>query len=276
MEKGKILEKIYYGVDEGFGSARDLCERARKIDAGIALEMVSKWMRAQRNKQTRNYKNCSSYTAPFLKYESQIDSMDVSSLLRDVGRAKAEQPKFGMVCIDIFSKKLLVFPVNTNDIVAVYDALLECFKVLGQPLMICSDDEGALSSRKVQDFFKAEGITRLTKTHANQAERAIRRVKKMIADRLRAHRNKTWVEMMEASVKRYNNQVQTYAEYSAQNRNRGSSKGKYHTMEKHSRRYPRIEKGDYVRAFDKRKGNYTSRRETRSQWSEKTYRVTVI
>ena len=31
-------------------------------------------------------------------------------------------------------------------------------------------------------------------------------VKKMIADRLRAHRNKAWVEMMEASVKRYNNQ----------------------------------------------------------------------
>ena len=54
MEKGKILEKIYYNVDEGFGSGRDLYEEARKIDAGITLEMVSKWMRAQPNKQTRN------------------------------------------------------------------------------------------------------------------------------------------------------------------------------------------------------------------------------
>ena len=109
MEKGKILEKIYYDVDEGFGSARDLYEKARKIDAGITLEMVSKWMRAQLNKQTRNYKNYNSYTAPFPKYEFQIDLMDVSSLLRDVGVAKAEQPKFGIVFIDIFSKKLTQF-----------------------------------------------------------------------------------------------------------------------------------------------------------------------
>ena len=69
--------------------------------------------------------------------------------------------------------------------------------------MICSDDEGALSSRKVKDFFKAEGITRVdSKTHANQAKGAIRTVKKMIADRLRANKDKTWVEMMEVSVKR--------------------------------------------------------------------------
>ena len=77
---------------------RDLYEKARKIDAGITLEMVSKWMRARPNKQTRNYKNYNFYTAPFPKYEFQIDLMDVSSLLRDVGVATgAEQPKFGIV-----------------------------------------------------------------------------------------------------------------------------------------------------------------------------------
>ena len=69
--------------------------------------------------------------------------------------------------------------------------------------MICRDHEGALSSRKVQDFFKAEGITRVDrKTYANQAEGAIRTVKKMIADRLRTYKDKTWVETMEASMKR--------------------------------------------------------------------------
>ena len=56
---------------------------------------------------------------------------------------------------------------------------MECSKVLGQPWMICSDDEGALSSRKVQDFLEAEGITRVvSKTHSNQAEGAIRTVKR--------------------------------------------------------------------------------------------------
>ena len=36
---------------------------------------------------------------------------------------------------------------------------MECFKVLGQPLSIYSDDEGALNSNKLQTFFKEEGIT---------------------------------------------------------------------------------------------------------------------
>ena len=47
LEKEKVLERIYYDVEEGFGSVRDLYEKARKVDVGITLEMVSKWMRAQ-------------------------------------------------------------------------------------------------------------------------------------------------------------------------------------------------------------------------------------
>ena len=31
-EKEKVLERIYYDVDEGFGSVRDLYEKARKVD----------------------------------------------------------------------------------------------------------------------------------------------------------------------------------------------------------------------------------------------------
>ena len=114
-------------------------------------------------------------------------------MLRDVGLAKGENnPNLVWFALISSAKRLHVVPMNTNDTVTVYAALLECFKVLGQPLMIYNDDEGALSRRKAQDFFKAEGITHgVTKTHANEAERAIRTVKKMIADRLRAHRNKT-------------------------------------------------------------------------------------
>ena len=57
----------------------------------------------------------------------------------------------------------------------VYKAVMECFKLLGQPLSIYSDDEGALNGKKLQTFFKEEGVTHvITKTHANQAERMIR------------------------------------------------------------------------------------------------------
>ena len=281
LEKQKVLEIIYYDVEDGFGSVRDLYEKARKVDAGITLDMVSTWMRAQPNKQTRNYKNYNSYTAPFPKYEFQIDLMDVSSLLRDVGIEKGNQPKFGMVCIDIFSKKIHVVPMKTNETETVYDAMMECFKALGQPLMIYSDDEGALNSKKVQDFFKGEGITHIvTKTHANQAERVIRTIKKMIADRLRSNKDKTWVEMLEVSVKRYNNQIHstTQMEPNKAHDLDHAVKVRANTIlkEKHNRKYPKISEGDYVKVFDKGKGNYISRKETKSQWSEKKYKVNLV
>ena len=45
--KRKGFGKIYYDVEDGFGSVRDLYEKARKVDVGITLDMVSAWMRAQ-------------------------------------------------------------------------------------------------------------------------------------------------------------------------------------------------------------------------------------
>ena len=72
---------------------------------GRTLDFAQKWLRTRLNKQTRNYKNYNSYAAPSPKYEFQIDLMDVSSLLRDVGVEKGNQRKFDMVRIDIFGKK---------------------------------------------------------------------------------------------------------------------------------------------------------------------------
>ena len=81
-------------IGKNIGSVWDLYEKARKVDVGITLDMVFAWMRAQPNKQTRNYKNYN--TALFPKYESQIDLMDVTSLLRDVGSEIKSQLRYGL------------------------------------------------------------------------------------------------------------------------------------------------------------------------------------
>lgn len=118
---------------------------------------------------------------------------------------------------------------------------------------------------KLQDFFKWEGITHATtKTHANVAERAIRTFKKMIADRLRANKDKTWVDTTQThsatgiipnKAHNLDNTVQV--------------KTNVILKEKHNRKYPNLTEGDYVRVYEKGKGNYTSRKESRSQWSDK-------
>ena len=282
LDKDEILKKLFYNVDEGFGSVRDLYEKANKVEAGFTLDYVSKWMKSQPNKQTRNYKNYNSYTAPFPKYEFQIDLMVMSSLLNDVGVDVKNQPKFGFVCIDIFSKKCHIVPMENNDIDTFFNAMLECFKVLGYPLSIYSDDEGALNSKKIQNYLKGEGIELIiTKTHASQAERAIRTFKKMISDRLRHNPSSTWVEMMKASLKKYNN--------SQVHSSTGMVPNKAHDLdnalevrsnqilkEKHNRKYPNVTEGDYVKVYSKGKGNFVSKKESRSVWSERKYKVILV
>ena len=282
LDKDEILKKLFYNVDEGFGSVRDSYEKANKVEAGFTLDYVSKWMKSQPNKQTRNYKNYNSYTAPFPKYEFQIDLMVMSSLLNDVGVDVKNQPKFGFVCIDIFSKKCHIVPMENNDIDTFFNAMLECFKVLGYPLSIYSDDEGALNSKKIQNYLKGEGIELIiTKTHASQAERAIRTFKKMISDRLRHNPSSTWVEMMKASLKKYNN--------SQVHSSTGMVPNKAHDLdnalevrsnqilkEKHNRKYPNVTEGDYVKVYSKGKGNFVSKKESRSVWSERKYKVILV
>ena len=80
--------------------------------------------------------------------------MDVSSLLKNVGMQKGNQLQFGVICVDTSGQKLHRVPMKTNDTDTVYDATMECFKALGKSLMIYSDDEGALNSKKVQVFLQ--------------------------------------------------------------------------------------------------------------------------
>ena len=281
LDKDEILKKIYYNIDEGFGSVRDLYEKANKVEAGFTLDYVSKWMKSQPNKQTRNYKNYNSYTAPFPKYEFQIDLMVMSSLLNDVGVDTKNQPKFGFVCIDIFSKKCHIVPMENNDIDTFFNAMLECFKVLGYPLSIYSDDEGALNSKKIQNYLKGEGIELIiTKTHASQAERMIRTIKKMISDRLRHHKG-SWVEMMNVSLKKYNSSqihssTQTTPNKAHDLDNVLDVRANQILKEKHNRKYPKINEGDYVKVYSKGKGNFVSKKESRSVWSERKYKVILV
>ena len=148
-------------------------------------------------------------------------------------------------------------------------------------MSIYSDDEGALNSKKLQTFFKEEGITHvITNTHANQAERMIRTVKKMIGDRLRHCKNKACVEVLKPSLNRYNNRTHggtKTTRNSAHNLDNVNQVGTNLILkEKHNRKYPNISEGDYVKIFDKGKGSYVSRKETRSQWSERKYKVILV
>ena len=139
----------------------------------------------------------------------------------------------------------------------------------------------SVEQQETANILKEEGITHvITKTHANQAERMIRTVTKMIGDRLRHYKTKTWVEVLKPSLNRYNSQVHSSTKTTPNNAHNLDNVIQVRTnlilKEKHNRKYPNISEGDYVKIFDKGKGNYVSRKETRSQWSERKYKVLLV
>ena len=70
-----------------------------------------------------------------------------------VGSEIKGQLRYGLVCIDIF-RKFHIVPIENKDGDGVYKAVMGCFKVLGQPLSIYSDDEGALNSKSCTHFLR--------------------------------------------------------------------------------------------------------------------------
>ena len=86
----------------------------------------------------------------------QIELMDVTSLLKDVGSEIKDQPRYGLLCIDIFSKTCYIEPLRSKDGEDAFKAVMECFKFLGQPLSLYSDDEGSLNG-KVARLFQMGG-----------------------------------------------------------------------------------------------------------------------
>ena len=42
------------------------------------------------------------------------------------------------------------------------------------------------------------------------------------------------------------------------------------------RKYPQVKEGDKVKIYVKGKGNFTSRKQTRSQWSDRSYEVKEV
>ena len=178
MSKNDKLSELYYDIESGFGSAKSLYDDAIKAGIVITLNEVKEWLKSQSIKQRSNYKQYNSYSAPFARSIYSVDLMNMISLMKDTDTYNTNYPLYGFVCVDNFSKKCHVVPMKNKDGETVLNALKECFKVMGHPQSVYSDDEGALNDKILQKYLKDEGITHnTTLTHANVAERMIRTLK---------------------------------------------------------------------------------------------------
>ena len=78
----------YYNLETGFGSINETLKKAKEQDQTINRVDVENFMRKQPKKQIRKYRGSNSYTAPFARFEYQIDIMDIRNPLPKNQRRK--------------------------------------------------------------------------------------------------------------------------------------------------------------------------------------------
>ena len=120
-DKDKIIHDVYYDR-AGFGSQRVTYLDAKKKDASITMQDVKDWFseNIERKTQLSGY---NSFVAPEANYEFQLDLFFISN--KDLVTQKF---RVGLLLIDVFSRKAVVIPINSKNMVDVTTGILEGMK----------------------------------------------------------------------------------------------------------------------------------------------------
>ena len=210
---------------------------------------------------------------PCARAEFQIDIMDMKIF------KKEDEERYALIVIDAFSKLGFVCPMFQRDSPNVLKGLKEAFKVMGEPVEIFSDDDGAFKA-EVKKYLDDLGIIhKTTLTHANIVERLIRTMKKGIGARIHFTKGR-WTDMLKPTLKKYNSAIHSSTgmkpNEAHDDDNRANVKANLTLKQKHMRKYPKLSVSDTVKIYQKGKGSYTSRKETNPKWTERKYKIEKI
>ena len=255
MSKSEIINKIYYDP-AGHGSMKTTYEDAKQKDKSISYVDVKKWFDTNISRKTQ-LKGYNSFIASEPKEEYQMDLFFMNYL---------KDPEFniGLLMVDIFSKFVSIIPMKANNAPSILEAMKEAIiKMGGKPQTLYTDDEGGLNTPLIQKYLKDQDIRHLvTRSHAAVAERTIRTVKAMIDKRLesakhRENQNKRWVDVLYPVLLTYNQKNKHSAtkmtpKEAMKPSNTLQVKANLEMQRKHTRIYPDVNVGDYVKVYNKK------------------------
>ena len=272
-EKAQVISKIYFDAG-GFQSKKNTFNAAKKQDKTISYADVEEWFNKNTNKKTQ-LKGYNSYVAQKAGDEYQADLFFINDL-------ENQEFKIGLLMIDTFSKFMTVIPIRSKQLPDVLAGIMEaCQHLKGYPKTLYTDEEGGIYNQQVIDFLAKKG-TRLvtTRTHAGVAERAIRTFKDMLYKRIEASKepNPQWVKTMNEVLVTYNYGKEHAAtkmtpDEARKPSNRLKAKLSMEMRAKHTRKYPDLSVGDYVRVYFKKK---PGEKERVSYWSETKHKIDRI
>jgi len=290
-ETERIIREAY---EKETGSMKDVFEAIKPLNEGkkrgdetrIKMEDIKNWFKNNREKlQAPKKQNTNSYVAPGPGHELQIDLFHYYYKQPYRQKVKPDQPDkgprlkinraevrattavapYGLMAIDVFTKKMHVVPLKLNQAKDWREALEEIFNVLGVPKMIYTDNDSSVKEKGLQNYLKRKNVTSvITRQHASFAERAIRYLKNRLSDKLELKRFKDgapesyWTKHYQEAVDYYNNRhVQDTTNMkpveAEKPENEFDVKTNLEINARHRRRNPELEVGDVVRSFRKKK-----------------------
>ena len=151
LSNEQVFSNLYYDLEKGYGSVKSLYEQAKEKRAGITLAEVKQFMKKQPNKQTKPYQKYNSFLVPYSRAEFQLDIMDMNIFKKEGAE------RYALIVIDAFSKLGNVVPMKNKNSTDVLSALKKSFSIMGEPIEIYSDDDGAFYS-EVKTYLVSLGI----------------------------------------------------------------------------------------------------------------------
>ena len=224
LRKDELIQEFYENP-ETTGNAKALYDNIKEGGyTGITLKYIQNWLNDQEEKQvSKKYRQAGFYIPRYPRQEYQMDlfyfvepdSKGKNSKKDDAVSKQTfklnEGYKFGLVCIDIFSKYAKIEPIKDRTSHTVMEATLKIFSKMGKPEVVYTDDGKEFLGDFESKMYDLGIIHLVTANHAAFAEVFIKTFKnKLYPIMLRAntktyYNTKTEVNRVGSTVNNYNN-----------------------------------------------------------------------
>lgn len=216
--KDKIIEN-FYNDPLTTGNTKILFDNLKRNGIyDIDRKYIKKWLDLQEyNQFSKKYKQSGYYIPYKPRQEYQLDILyfiEPNSSLKQyqkydaIGTKKFKLNKgykYGLVCIDIFTKYAQVRLLKKRTAKETLEATLDIFKVMGKPESVYTD-EGSEFKKEFLKKMNDLGVKSITTmTHASFAERFIKTFKSRLYPYMNRVNTKTYYNIIDKIVENYNN-----------------------------------------------------------------------
>lgn len=252
MSSEEIIRKAYYNPEVGFTGVTKLYKYLHKQGhTSISIGDIKRFIRKQEIHQIskKNVGKLASFIPPYPLYEFQVDLIYLEN--KHLNKAR-----YGLVCIDIFTKKGDIELLKRKSAPQVVEAMEKLIQRMGTPEIIFSDEGSEFDNAEFRKLLSKYGIEQvMTLGHATVVERFNRTIKELLYKYLQSTDSKTITVVLPKILSNYNNSFHRTIGMSPNEVNEKTQEEAFDNIVNHATKRIRetISVGDSVRVRLKRK-----------------------